>query len=636
MNRKRKEINPMRDQLGFGQWTLLGRANHTRTWRCRLCLVMLIPTLFVFVLGRGIAKSEEARRLTVDREFFQNSDNTEFIAEFIVKSGSANIRICPTAQKKEASSGDQCSSNGVVMAEDRIFVTALSDDQAGSKDKWYKIINPRRTSDANKTITRVYFSENRYLYIHSDLAKPAQNEAEKSWRRSPQDHNAAMAFLRLFPLEDVIPHIEALRKACKNQEDEGWEDEGWLDYCQQTEAVLREGKPESSSESLDQESRLKKLRDKLETANGLDALKSNLVATLRTDLNNAKAEIQTLKDKIGSTKAVNGDPKSKLSDIEKIQGQGSTRIDDPGNGDNGSNPNSSTANSASIKAGNVETADGNPQQLQSQSTPHEENSWLEISLYVVGTIVGIIIILIIAWAIWEGFCWVRGKLEEFENITKENEVLRSYLQQEQSKNRNQERETAVFENERKERENAHKAPEIGQRENVHMSLESDSVETGYRTFARPHEHVREEPPLPVEQIVREYGASLFDLDKMKAFRTTRNVVGFAKSARVSSDEQASLLRDEEQAIDKSEYWGIPNSSRTEWLIFPGRKQMTSAATLVADDGRVGEREFRGVFKIINGTNFECQTPASASSKPGSSLVDVQALGIVQLPSTKSG
>ena len=177
-----------------------------------------------------------------------------------------------------------------------------------------------------------------------------------------------------------------------------------------------------------------------------------------------------------------------------------------------------------------------------------------------------------------------------------------------------------------------------------LKHEREQMKRSEELEARPEaprpvrEYVREvkgPPPVPIEQIVREYAEALFDSGKLAAFRSGRKVLGFERLGRSGGEGKVSLVPDDSQTIDRSEYWGVPSQDKAMWLIFPGRKQMTSAATLVADDGRVGQREFRGIFDIDNGSKFDCQNPAKASAVPNSNEITIQSLGTVQLPSTTS-
>jgi len=156
-----------------------------------------------------------------------------------------------------------------------------------------------------------------------------------------------------------------------------------------------------------------------------------------------------------------------------------------------------------------------------------------------------------------------------------------------------------------------------------------------RVYERPVDTALVVPLVSKEDVLQEYAEALFDSGKMSAFRTSRNVIGLERANRTATDENIVLIPDNGQTIDRSDYWGVPSTEGSIWWVFPGRKQMTTAATLVADDGRAGQREFKGVFNIASGKRFECQSPAEASKTSPSGGILISKLGVVQLPSASS-
>jgi hypothetical protein len=133
----------------------------------------------------------------------------------------------------------------------------------------------------------------------------------------------------------------------------------------------------------------------------------------------------------------------------------------------------------------------------------------------------------------------------------------------------------------------------------------------------------------IEEFVVDYKSSIYDASKVDEFMVQWDVKGASRKPGTDREELGTLVFDSSQPLNQVDFWCARTGDASKFLILPGRKQATSAATLASDDGRPGKKLFRGIFEIIGSTKFELLDPALAKCK-GDTLT-VMGKGKVNLP-----
>jgi hypothetical protein len=610
-------------------------------------------------------------------------DLNQIYGKFVVNSDGIWFRKCWSAASKEKSNGDDCEKLGQVHKGNTVYVGYQVEDKDSESGKWSGIYLDhlqKKETDIDKYRGKFSEEENKaWVYVKSEFLTPFEGEVENYWERynlkSETNREAFISFLSIFPNADRTKIAFAYSLGCSSN-GANFDDFERL-VCETTKSLLYESsksrlpklpksKPaivaddrtdnsavatneavmlnevqglradiisneqirislEGEIESL--EADLKTLRSKYrsEIVKNRDARKevsiiSNAMEKIKNANTRADEEVSKLKTRVSKLQAERDALKNKLTYLQNSKNDDSAIRDPDKNGSQKEPPapaktvpptpakTVSPAPKTKSSQRPIPTKVENPIEVQAKI---ERTDWDFVLKLIIGSIVSITGVLGLGFAGHAVYQRHRGMIDELEKSRNTIAKLEKDVANERSAAERQ----RMDDREAKER----------------FSASSNKA----RVYERPVNTAPVVPLVSKEDVLQEYAEALFDSGKMSAFKTARNVIGLERASRANTDENIVLIPDNGQTIDRSEYWAVPSTEGSIWWVFPGRKQMTTAATLVADDGRAGQREFKGIFNITSGKRFECQSPAEASKTSPSGGIIISKLGVVQLPSASS-